>query len=238
MRKASIALAVVGLLLLAVPVLAQSNTIEIEVAGINRGDEGDILRVASVDVDPEMLGWLCTGTAQTENNASEHRDNDFILTSGSSSVEILDWEAVAGEITNTVGTLVLGESITVDLRLGPARVSSGGVRIVLTCSPPPPPETTTTTVVETTTTTVPEITTTTTSPTTTTTHVDPPPTTVTIPPDDTTTTEPPPVGGVSAGGGATAAGGWEAAVLWLAGGALGLLSGAALFAQRRLSGRE
>ncbi len=222
MRKASIALAVVGLLLLAVPVLAQSNTIEIEVAGINRGDEGDILRVASVDVDPGMVGWLCTGTAQTENNASEHRDNDFILTSGSSSTEILNWEAVAAEITHTSGTLVLGESITVDLRLGPRGVSSGGVRIVLTCSPPPPPETTTTTAPETTTTT----------------HADPPPSTVTIPPDDTTTTEPPPVGGVSAGGGATAAGGWEAAVLWLAGGALGLLSGAALFAQRRLSGRE
>jgi hypothetical protein len=215
-------LAVVGLLLLAGPVLAQSNTIEIEVAGINRGDEGDILRVASVDVDPGMVGWRCTGTAQTENNASEHPDNDFILTSGSSSTEILDWEAVAGEITNTSGTLVLGESITVDLRLGPRGVSSGGVRIVLTCSPPPPPETTTTTVAETTTTT----------------HVDPPPSTVTIPPDDTTTTEPPPVGGVSAGGGATAAGGWEAAVLLLAGGALVLLGSAALFAQRRLSGRE
>ncbi len=222
MRKASIALAVAGLLLLAGPVLAQSNTIEIEIAGINRGDEGDILRVASVDVDPGMVGWRCTGTAQTENNASEHPDNDFILTSGSSSTEILDWEAAAGEITNTSGTLVLGESITVDLRLGPRGVSSGGVRIVLTCSPPPPPETTTTTAGETTTTT----------------HADPPPSTVTIPPDDTTTTEPPPVGGVSAGGGATAAGGLEAAVLWLAGGALGLLSGAALFAQRRLSGRE
>ena len=63
------------------------------------------------------------------------------------------------------GTLVLGESIVVDLRLSPARVSSGGVRIVLTCNPPPPPETTTTTVAETTTTTAPE--------TTTTTHVDP-----------------------------------------------------------------
>ena len=229
-RKASIALAVVGLLLLAVPVSAQSSTIVIEVTKTHLGDEGEIIRVASVDVDPGMVGWLCTGTAQTENNASEHPDNDFILTSGSSSTEILDWEAVAAEITHTSGTLVLDESITVDLRLGPNGVSSGGVRIVLTCSPPPPPETTTTTVAETTTTTVPE--------TTTTTHVDPPPTTVTIPPDDTTTTEPPPVGGVSAGGGATAAGDWEAAVLWLGGGALVLLSGAALFAQRRLSGRE
>jgi hypothetical protein len=222
MRKTSIAFAMVGLLLLAVPALAQSNTIVIEISGVNRGDEGDILRVASVDVDPGMIGWLCSGTAQTENNASEHPDNDFILTSGSSTTEILDWEAEAGEITNTSGTLVLGESITVDLRLGPRGVSSGGVRIVLTCNPPPPPETTTTT----------------TSPTTTTTHVDPPLTTVTIPPDDTTTTEPPPVGGVSAGGGATAGGGWDAAVLWLAAGALALLGGSAVLAMRSSSGRE
>ena len=223
MRKASIAFAMVGLLLLAVPVLAQSNTIVIEISGLNSGDKGDILRVASVDVDPGMVGWLCTGTAQTENNASEHRNVDFILTSGSSSTEILDWEAVAGEITNMSGTLVLGESITVDLRLGDSGLSSGGVRIVLTCSPPPPPETTTTTVPQTTTTTTPPQTTT---------------TTTTTPPGDTTTTEPPPVGGVSAGGGATAVGGREVAVLWLTGGALVLLSSAALLARHKLSGRE
>jgi len=221
MRKASIAFAMVGLLLLAVPVLAQSNTIVFEISGVNRGDEGDIVRVASVDVDPGMVGWLCSGTAQTGNHASEHPDNDFILTSGSSSTEILDWEAVAGEITNMSGALVLGESITVDLRLGPRGISSGGVRIVLNCGPPPP-ETTTTTTSPTTTTAVPETTTTTT----------------TTPSGDTTTTEPPPVGGVSAGGGATAGGGQEIAVLWLTGGALLLLSSAALVARQKLSGRE
>ena len=86
----------------------------------------------------------------------------------------------------------------------------------------PPPTTTTTTHVD------PPPPSTTTS-----THVDPPPITVTIPSGDTTTTEPPPIGGVSAGGGSTAAGGSGAAVLWLAGGALALLTGAALVAQRR-----
>jgi hypothetical protein len=189
-RKASIAFVVVGVLLLAVPALAQSNSILIEITGINRGDEGEIIRVASADVDSGMVGWFCTGTAQTGNNASEHDENDFILTSGSSSAEILDWEAVAGAMVSMSGSLVLGESITVDLRMGPDRVSSGGVGIVLTCSPPPPPETTTTT--STTTTPVPpETTTTTLAPTTT-------------QPPAATTTEPPPEGGVSAGGGSTA----------------------------------
>lgn len=188
-RKASIVFVVVGVLLLAVPALAQSNSILIEITGINYSAEGKIIRVASVDVDPGMVGWFCTGTAQTENNASEHDDNDFILTSGSSSAEILNWEAAAGAIISMSGSLVLGESITVDLRMGPDRVSSGAVGIVLTCSPPPPPETTTTTT--TTTAAPPETTTTKLAPTTT-------------QPPAATTTEPPPEGGVSAGGGSTA----------------------------------
>ena len=83
--------------------------------------------------------------------------------------------------------------------------------------------------------------TTTSSSTTTTTTTDPSTTTTTDPsttlPGETKTTESPPVGGVNAGDGATAASGWEAAVLWFVGGALALLSSAALLAQRRASHR-
>ncbi len=129
MRRASISLAILGVLLLAVPVLAQSNTILIQVDGSVSGEAGEILRVASVDVDPGMVGWLCAGTAQTENNASEHPNNDFILASGGASATILNWEREAGAITSMSGTLVLGDSITVDLRLGPDGISSGGVLI-------------------------------------------------------------------------------------------------------------
>jgi len=140
MRRASIALAMLGVLLLAMPVAAQTNTISIEVDGIVRGDPGEIFQVAFVNVDPGMVGWLCTGTAQTENNASQHRNNDFILASGGASATIPNWERVAGAITSMSGTLVLGDSITVDLRLGPDGVSSGGVLITLTCAPPAPKE--------------------------------------------------------------------------------------------------
>jgi len=226
-RKASIVLAVVGVLLLAVPALAQSNSILIDITGINRGDEGEIIRLASVDVDPGMFGWSCAGTAQTENRASEHDDNDFILTSGSSSAEILNWEAVAGSIVSMSGTLVLGESITVDLQMGPDGVSSGGVRIVLTCSPPPPPETTTTT--STTTTTAPsETTTTTQAPAT------------TQPPVAVKTTEPPPEGGVSAGGGSTAGTGITAAELLVGAGitALATALGLVFLGRQRDSTRD
>jgi hypothetical protein len=208
-----------GVLLLAVPVAAQSNTIVIEVDGIVRGDPGEIFQVAFVNVDPGMVGWLCTGTAQTENNASAHPNNDFILASGGASAEIPNWEAASGEIVSLSGTLVLGESITVDLRLGDDGVSSGGVTIILTCAPPAPPETTTTT-----------------APPPPTTAPPPPTTTPTTTPTDTT--EPPPEGGVSAGGGATSGRSGEAAMLWVGGGALALLGGATVLAMRRTAGRE
>jgi len=218
---------VVGLLVFALPALAQSDEIVIEVDGINRGVEGHIIRVASVDVDPAMAGWMCTATAQTLNDASENPGNDFILTSGSSSTEILDWEAEAGGVTTSTGTLVLGESITVDLRIGSNRVSSGGVMITLTCSPPPAPVTTTTIAAETTTTTL--VDTTTTIP-----AAPAPPTTAGV----TLTTEPAPVGGVAAGGGSMAARDKAGALAVLATGTAALLLGGALAAQTMFRRRD
>ncbi len=115
---------------------------------------------------------------------------------------------------------------------------------VILCMEPTSTSTTSTTTsssTTTTTTTDPSTTTTTTDPSTTTTTMDPSTTTTTDPsttlPGETKTTESPPVGGVNAGGGATAASGMEAAVLWFVGGALALLSSAALLAQRRASHR-
>ena len=224
----------VGLLVFALPALAQSDEIVIEVDGINRGVEGHIIRVASVDVDPAMAGWMCTATAQTLNDASENPGNDFILTSGSSSTEILDWEAEAGGVTTSTGTLVLGESITVDLRIGSNRVSSGGVMITLTCSPPPAPVTTTTIAAETTTTLVDTTTTTLVDTTTTIPAAPAPPTTAGV----TLTTEPAPVGGVAAGGGSMAARDKAGALAVLATGTAALLLGGALAAQTMFRRRD
>ncbi len=184
--------------MMAAPATAQTETIIIEIDGITRGAEGSITTIAEVAVDPAMVGATCAGASQTTNNASEHPNNDFILSSGTSTAVIADWEREAGVVVNSSMTLVLGETITVQLRLGTGEVSSGMVSIALTCAQPPPITTTTTTTTSTTTTTTPPATTTTT------TTLLPPPatttTTTTTPAPTTTTTEPPPEGGVSAGG--------------------------------------
>ncbi len=237
MRRAGIALSVVVMLFGAAPALAQGDqgdTVLIDVNMTLYGVEGQVIPVAVVTVDPELIGATCTGTARTENNASEHPGNDFILTSGASVAEIPNFEAVAGYITSMSSTLVLGETITASIRLGPDGVASEGIFITLACLSvrQPPPTTTTTT-----TTTQPPATTTTQPPATTTT-TQPPATTTTEPPPSgsTTTTEEPPEGGVDAGGGSTAGGGGTAA-LWIAAGGLTLV-GAFLLAvndQRRIS---
>ena len=137
MRSRSIALAIFGVLLMAVPALAQEATILISIGGIVRGDEGEIFEVAVQDVDPGLVGARCTaGTAQTEEGGSEHPNNDFIISSAGTSAEIKDFESVSGAVVAMSGAITLGESITVSLRLGPDRVSSGGLLITLTCTPP------------------------------------------------------------------------------------------------------
>ena len=137
MRNRSIALAIFGVLLLAAPAVAQDATILILIDGIVRGDEGEIFEVAVQEVDSDLVGARCTaGTAQTEEGGSEHPNNDFIIASGGTSAEIEDFEAVSGATVAMSGAITLGDSITVSLRLGPNRVSSGGLVIALTCTPP------------------------------------------------------------------------------------------------------
>jgi hypothetical protein len=216
MRKATIGSALLAVLLIAIPAMAQTetDTIEILIDGIARGIPGAVIHLETVPVPEGLVGRTCTGIAESQNNESQHVDSDFILSSGATTAEISNWEAVPLATTAMSGTLVLGPTVTVELRLGPSRVSSGGVLIILTCPPPAPPETTTT--------------------------APPPPTTAPPPPTTTPTdtTEPPPEGGVSAGGGAAASRSGEAAMLWLGGGALALLGGATVLAMRKTAGRE
>ena len=111
--------------------------IAIAIDGIVRGDEGEIKEVAVRAVDPDHVGARCTAeTTQSEEGGSEHPNNDFIIASGGTSAEIVDFEAVSGATIAMSGAITLGDSITVSLRLGPNRVSSGGFVITLTCTPP------------------------------------------------------------------------------------------------------
>jgi hypothetical protein len=203
MRTGAIGLAILGALLVAAPAVAQTDHIEILLDHVLRGDPGDVYVVHTEPVDPALVGGTCSATAQTENNASEHANNDLLIVSGADAMTIPNFEAVAGQVTATTGPLTLGESITVSIRLGGDGISSEDLRIVLSCARQEPEPTTTTTA-------APEPTTTVTSPPQPRTTVTTPPKTAPAPPADPETraiqaVAEAPVGGVSAGGGSTVA---------------------------------
>ena len=136
MRQALIVLLVFATSLLALPAGAQDTRIRIQIDGVTRGSRGEVIRLAEVVVDPSLVGGTCVaGSSQADPTGSEHPGNDFIISSGETSAVIPDFEAVAGAEVMMEGTITLGTTITVDLRLGNSKVSSGGFLITLTCSP-------------------------------------------------------------------------------------------------------
>jgi hypothetical protein len=228
MRRIAFGLVVLGTVLVGLPALAQpapANQIEIVLEGNLFGTPGETYEVHRQSIDSELVGLMCTGTADTTNNESEHPHNDLIIASGDQTAVIYDFEAVSDMVTSTEEALVLGETLTLSIRLGEDGVSSERLVVILNCSQPPPPTTTTTTTAP-----PPVVTTTTAPPPVVTTTTAPPPvvTTTTRPPQVSETTEPPPRGGVSAGGGGMAATPNDAAV-WLTGGVM-LMAAALLLA--------
>lgn len=102
---------------------------------------GDHL-LASQDVT-QYSGLTCTVSAQAENQSSVHPGNDLTVESGGDSVVLEDVEGVAGGSTSASGTLVLGNTVTVTLNMGPDNSFSAGMNVSLDCdtsTPPPTPE--------------------------------------------------------------------------------------------------
>lgn len=204
MKRLTFLAFVVGLIALATPSIAQSS-FTIELSGILVGTPGQIRPITSEPVDPSLVGSVCTGVGQTENNASVHPNNDLFISTGGSTVEVPNVEDEPGKIVPMSGTATLGETIDFSIRFGPDGITSLGITLTFECAPAATTTTTTTATTTTTTTTVPPETTTTTEPpatTTTSTSVAPETSTTTAAP--TTTTSSAPLGGVGAGGGGTA----------------------------------
>jgi hypothetical protein len=119
-----------------VPASAADVTISISINEVVFGDEGDVFEVASVAVDPDSVGARCLAGSVEVAEGSTHPNNDYIVSSAGTSAVIADFEAAGGAVVPMAGAITLGESIEVELRLGPDGVSSGGFVITLTCTPP------------------------------------------------------------------------------------------------------
>lgn len=163
----------------------EEQEIHIHFEGNVFGTEGDVVEVARVAVDPHLIGATCTGTATVHNNTSAHGGNDFIISSGGSTVVVPDFEGVAGGVNTSTSKLVLGGTLTASIRLGPDGVASlAGDTVVIASICEPIQATTTTTTAA---------------------AAPPAPSTSTTLPPASRTIETP-IGGVDAGGGGSAPG--------------------------------
>jgi hypothetical protein len=126
-------------------------SLEIPLDTVARGGVGAEEELAVEEIPAEAVGWSCDVVAAGENNESVHPNNDIIVRSGDSSVELLDVEREAGAVTEGSGTVTLGETLTVHVRFGADKVFSGGMVLSIDCPTPPAPTTTTTTPATTTT---------------------------------------------------------------------------------------
>ena len=107
--------------------------IVIPIDTIVRGEEGEVIEVASETVDPELVGATCLVELTDSNNESTHPNNDLIIATGGESFVAEDVETEANSTTIVDGDAVLGETVVVSIRLGPDGVSSGGLTLTFDC---------------------------------------------------------------------------------------------------------
>jgi hypothetical protein len=94
---------------------------------------GSVTQLASRTVASENVGLVCGLQAIAKNQGSVHPNNDLIVRSGTSSVTIPNVERASGVNTEGNGTLTLGNTIVVELKMGPDRIFSAGLDVMLDC---------------------------------------------------------------------------------------------------------
>lgn len=118
---------------------ASAETIEIPVAEATiNGAEGETVALGSVDVPEDLVGRSCDVVAVVSNQASMHAGNELVVSSGESTATIAGVEDAVGSVTLAGGTITLGSTVTVAVKLGPDGVSSLGSTLTVTCAALPP----------------------------------------------------------------------------------------------------
>ncbi len=98
-------------------------------------ESGTRIRVADVTVDPAHVGRTCTLTVLSHNQVSVHVGNDLIVTTNGFETVIEDVEAAPNETVDMSTDVTVGETIAIDLLMGPDRISSLGFDLSLDCAP-------------------------------------------------------------------------------------------------------
>jgi hypothetical protein len=110
-----------------------------------RDETGSSHLLVSSLLPGKWVGRECEVKATAANDTSVHLNNDFIISSGDSSVTLVNVERGPGAVTTTSELLVLDKDLSVTLFLGNNEgqnnrgVFSGGFTVALACNDTPEP---------------------------------------------------------------------------------------------------
>ncbi|MEX1038231.1 MAG: hypothetical protein WDZ96_05200 [Acidimicrobiia bacterium] len=116
------------------PTAWASIDISIPIDTVVRAQPGSETLLATVD-SSDFAGQECSVSATSNNQESTHPNNDLIVASDGSSVVLEDVEAVPGATVHAEGTLIMGDTVTVTLLMGPDRRFSAGITVNIDCEP-------------------------------------------------------------------------------------------------------
>ncbi|MCP5028704.1 MAG: hypothetical protein GY929_20715 [Actinomycetia bacterium] len=159
---------IVGAVLMQSPASAGHGDISVPLDTIIQADAGEVVQLVSVPVDPELVGATCSWDFHATNQESVHPGNDLILSTGGTDTVVAGVEDAPDQVLDAAGSVQLGETVTVSLRMGADQVFSAGLSVEVVCEGHVGPSNASTTVPASTTTAAPTPTTTTPAPTTTT----------------------------------------------------------------------
>ena len=115
--------------------------ISLPVDSVLQAPEGSVTLVASAPVPGEFVGASCIAEVEVDNQESEHEGNDLIVSSGTTSGVLENFETEAFGVRTIEIPLTLGSTVDVSLRMGEDEISSGGVFITVDCTQTVPPTT-------------------------------------------------------------------------------------------------
>jgi hypothetical protein len=138
-------MSIVGLVFMQSPAFADHGDISVPLDTFVQADEGEVVLLASVHVDEELVGDVCTWDFHATNQFSVHPGNDLILSTNGTDTVVAGVEDTPNQVLDVAGSFQLGETVTVSLRMGPDGAFSAGLGVEVVCESEVAPVTATTT---------------------------------------------------------------------------------------------
>lgn len=103
------------------------------------GEPGSVHTVAQQTVDEAIVGMSCEANVVVNNQESKNPNTDLIITSNGATVEVKGVEDEPNAETKRSEPIIVGDTVVVEVKLGPSGVASMGFSLGFECKPPPTP---------------------------------------------------------------------------------------------------